>query len=120
MNGFVGFSDAPRPWSMIVRSWVGVSCFATLVSAGTSGETPPRPWSPWHCEQAKPTKSCAPAATCGSIEPPLAATGAFVACRVAWPTAQPATAAAKARPTARRTIAASAVAGFQEPGRLIG
>src|SRR6266487_6136844 len=37
------------------------------LSAGTSPETPPRPWSPWQAEQANWTKSCAPAATCGSI-----------------------------------------------------
>ena len=49
---------------MIELSWAVVSCLPTLVSAGTSGETPPRPWTPWHCAHANPTKSCAPAATC--------------------------------------------------------
>src|SRR5581483_1245271 len=34
-------------------------------SAGTSGETPPRPFGPWHWAQAKLTKSCAPWATSG-------------------------------------------------------
>src|SRR6266568_6081389 len=67
MYGFVGFFDSPRPWSMIERSRAGVSWLATLLSAGTSGETPPRPRSPWHCAHANSEKSCAPAATCGSI-----------------------------------------------------
>ena len=33
-------------------------------SAGTSGETPPLPWKPWHSAHANREKSCAPAATC--------------------------------------------------------
>jgi hypothetical protein len=48
MYGFVGLADAPSPWSMIPRNCCGLSSFATFVSAGTSDETPPRPWSPWH------------------------------------------------------------------------
>ena len=98
---------------MIVRSWVGVSCFATSVSAGTSGETPPRPWSPWHCEQAKPTKSWAPAATCGSIEP-RSRDGRVrrVPRRMADGPAGERRREGEA--DARMTIAASAVAGFQE------
>ena len=34
-----------------------VSVCATVVSAGTSAETPPRPRSPWHCAQANTVKS---------------------------------------------------------------
>src|SRR6266568_7084270 len=67
MYGFVGFFDSPRPWSMMNLSRTGVTALATFVSDGTTGETPPRPWSPWHCAHANWEKSCAPAATCGSI-----------------------------------------------------
>src|SRR3984893_11750058 len=67
MYGFVGFFDSPSPWLMMRRSCAGVSERATVESAGTSGETPPRPRSPWHCAQANNVKSCAPAATWGSI-----------------------------------------------------
>ena len=42
---------------MILRSCAEVRLFETEVSAGTSGETPPRPCSPWHCAHANETKS---------------------------------------------------------------
>jgi hypothetical protein len=116
MYGFVGFADSPRPWSMMWRSAAGVSFDATPFSAGTSGETPPRPFSPWHWAQAKVAKSWAPAATCGSTV--AAAAAVTVAARgvvdlVARPTTQPPTANAKARPSATRTMAASATYGVR-------
>src|SRR5689334_9809753 len=66
MYGFAGFFDSPSPLSMIVFSWDTVSCGPTSVRAGTDGDTPPRPRSPWHLAQANCTKSWAPAAT-GSV-----------------------------------------------------
>jgi formate--tetrahydrofolate ligase len=51
---------------MIVRSSDAVSSVPTPFSAGTSVETPPRPFSPWHCEHANCTNTYAPAATIGS------------------------------------------------------
>jgi len=51
---------------MIVRSFCALSALPTLVRAGTSAETPPRPCSPWHCEHANWTKTWPPAATVGS------------------------------------------------------
>jgi hypothetical protein len=98
---------------MMWRSCGAVSCEATPLSAGTSGETPPRPLSPWHWAQAKVAKSWAPAATCGSTAVGAAATvvAPGVDARVALPTTQPPTANAKARPSATRTIAASATCG---------
>jgi hypothetical protein len=57
---------------MMNRSRAGVTVFATFVSEGTTGEMPPFPCIPWHCEQANCTKSCAPAATRGSTCPPVA------------------------------------------------
>ena len=99
---------------MMWRSAAAVRLDATPFSAGTSGETPPRPFSPWHWAQAKVAKSWAPAATCGST---VAAAAVVVAAalgvdeRVARPTTQPPTAKMKARPSATRTIAASATYG---------
>src|SRR5690349_24909101 len=79
---------------MIRRSWAGVSDWATFVSAGTSGETPPPPCGPWHCAQANWTKMCAPEAT-GAL---TAAAGAVDATLVVaavldpeWPITQPTT-----------------------------
>ena len=68
MYGFVGFFDSPRPWSMMCDSCATVSALPTVVSAGTSGETPPRPRSPWHWTHANWTNVCAPAAIVGSTE----------------------------------------------------
>src|SRR6476620_6323546 len=65
MYGRVGSFDSPRPWLMIERRLSAVSVRPALVSAGTYGETPPRPCSPWHWAQPNWTKSCAPGATCG-------------------------------------------------------
>src|SRR5512133_195474 len=58
---------------MICFSWVTVSCFPTVVRAGTSGEAPPRPRSPWHWAQANWVKSWAPAATLSltAVAPPF-------------------------------------------------
>ena len=55
--------------------------------AGTYGETPPRPRSPWHWPQANYTSQWVPAATCGSI---WAAAVALVVAgpREPWPAAQ--------------------------------
>src|SRR4249920_241814 len=66
MNGFVGLLETPAPCSMIDVSWSTVRLGARFWSAGTLGETPPSPRSPWHCAQANWTKACAPNATCGS------------------------------------------------------
>src|SRR5437660_681926 len=65
MYGLVGLADAPSPWSMIERRWLGVSAFPTLVNAGTSGEIPPRPCGPWHCAHANCTNRWPPDATSG-------------------------------------------------------
>jgi hypothetical protein len=115
MYGFVGLADSPSPWSMMWRSSAAVSFDATPFSAGTSGETPPRPFSPWHWAQAKVAKSWAPAATWGSTVVAAAVVAATaeggVDERVARPTTQPPTAKMKARPSATRTIAASATCG---------
>ncbi len=93
---------------MIDRSSDGVSSFATPVSAGTSGETPPRPSSPWHWAQANWTKSCAPAATCGSTA--ATAVGEAVAVGVAVFSLLPVPLAATPirPPTPTRAAAASA------------
>lgn len=48
---------------MMLASWATVSVLPTEVSVGTSGETPPSPFGPWHWAQANRTKSWAPAAT---------------------------------------------------------
>ena len=53
---------------MIERSFAGLNVLPIDVSAGTSGETPPLPCSPWHCAHANWTKLCPPEATCGSTE----------------------------------------------------
>src|ERR1700693_3425652 len=91
MYGLVGFFDSPSPWLIMRRSRVGVSARAMFESAGTSGETPPRPRSPWHCAQANEEKSCAPAATGGSIgvdEPGVVPEAEMVTVRVCvWPVA---------------------------------
>src|SRR5690242_19727711 len=50
---------------MMFVIWATVNSLPTVVSTGTSGDTPPWPRAPWHCEHAKRTKSWAPAATCG-------------------------------------------------------
>ena len=63
MKGRFGFFDSPRPCVMIVVSALTVSDLPTTFSAGTNGETPPRPRLPWQAEHANCTKSCAPAAT---------------------------------------------------------
>ena len=65
MYGCVGFADSPSPWLMMCVSWADRELWPTVFSAGTAGETPPRPCRPWHWAQANWTKSCAPAATCG-------------------------------------------------------
>ena len=67
MYGFLGFFDSPSPCVMIFVSWATVRNFPIGLSAGTSGDTPPRPCSPWQAAQANWTKSWPPAATCGSI-----------------------------------------------------
>ena len=64
MNGRVGLLETPAPCSMVDVSWATVSPGARLCSAGTYGETPPAPRSPWHCAQANWTKAWAPTATC--------------------------------------------------------
>ena len=51
---------------MMWRSCAAVRLFPTASSAGTSGETPPFPCSPWHWAHANWTNVCAPAATVGS------------------------------------------------------
>ena len=51
---------------MIVVSALTVRLLWIGWSAGTNGETPPFPWTPWQAEQANWTKRCAPIATCGS------------------------------------------------------
>jgi len=51
---------------MMCVSWSTVSVLPAVVSEGTSGETPPWPFRPWHWAQANWTNSCAPAATFGS------------------------------------------------------
>ena len=56
MYGFAGLADSPSPWSMIDRSRAAVRRVETWLSAGTSGDTPPRPSAPWHCAQANWTK----------------------------------------------------------------
>ena len=53
---------------MMCDSCATVSALPTVVSAGTSGEMPPRPWSPWHWTQANCTNVCAPAAIVGSMD----------------------------------------------------
>src|SRR5436189_4281729 len=63
MYGLVGLADSPRPWLMICFSCATVSCLPTWLRAGTSGERPPRPRSPWHWAQANWTKMWAPEAT---------------------------------------------------------
>jgi len=119
MYGFDGFFDAPSPWSMIVRSSAGWTFCATVVSAGTSDETPPRPCSPWHWAHANCTKMCAPAATAGSNVADDELTVPVVVARVTCPTAQPPKAAANISPRTSRTIAASAVYGPMERLRRI-
>src|SRR5262249_15036965 len=86
------------------------------VSAGTSGETPPLPSRPWHCAQAKLTKSCAPAATFGStacvggdVE---TAVVAAVELFVARPRKTPPSSAAAAHASTTSTISAAALSGF--------
>src|SRR3954470_3427025 len=64
MNGRVGLLETPAPCSTVDVSWATVSPGARLCSAGTYGDTPPTPRSPWHCAQAYWTKACAPTATC--------------------------------------------------------
>jgi hypothetical protein len=61
-----------------------VSVLPTGFSSGTSGETPPSPFRPWHWAQANWTKTWAPAATVGStvVEPAAAATGPTVLVRL--------------------------------------
>src|SRR3954470_24117111 len=65
MNGRVGLSETPAPCSIVDVSWATVRLGARLCNAGTYGEMPPAPRSPWHCAQANWTKACAPTATCG-------------------------------------------------------
>ena len=65
---------------MMWRSCAAVRDFPIVSRAGTSGETPPLPCSPWHWAHANWTNVCAPAATTGSTVPE----GAVVA--VALPT----------------------------------
>ena len=43
MYGLCGSDDAPRPCSMMSVICATVNVFPTVVSAGTSGETPPAP-----------------------------------------------------------------------------
>ena len=57
MYGFCGSDDEPSPCSMMSVICATVNVFPTSVSAGTSGETSPAPWSPWHWSHAKRTKS---------------------------------------------------------------
>src|SRR6478736_3693148 len=64
MNGRVGLLETPAPCSMIEVSWATVRLGATLCSAGTSGDTPPTPRSPWHWAHANWLKAWAPNATC--------------------------------------------------------
>ena len=49
-----------------------VNVLPTVVSSGTSGETPPVPCSPWHWLQPNRTKSWAPAATAALTGVPAA------------------------------------------------
>ena len=79
MYGFFGFADSPSPWLMMWLSWATVSCCPADVSAGTAGETPPPPLSPWHWAQANCTNACAPAATFGSTDVPTAPAALVVA-----------------------------------------
>jgi hypothetical protein len=50
---------------MMFVSCETVSALTARDRAGTSGETPPCPFSPWHWAQANWAKACSPAATFG-------------------------------------------------------
>src|SRR5205807_8404747 len=63
MNGLVGSWLTPAPCSIVEVSCCAVRFGARLFRAGTYGETPPTPRSPWHCAQANCTNACAPSAT---------------------------------------------------------
>src|SRR5579859_747543 len=118
MNGCVGFEEAPRPWSMICRSCAGVSLLA-FFRAGTNGETPPRPSRPWHCAQAKLTKSCAPEAIFGStvwLAAVVLGVAAAVVPLVARPRKMPPT---SAPPAATSTISTTAPAQDSESRRFL-
>src|SRR5689334_2418539 len=105
MYGFAGFFDSPSPLSMIVFSWETVRWGPASARAGTSGETPPRPRSPWHLAQANWTKSWAPAATGSLTGRPRGGcgAGAVTVCVTVFVLPQPDTATSRNAATAKAT-----------------
>ena len=102
MYGLVGFCDSPSPWLMIERSLAAVSDPAP-VSAGTSGETPPRPCIPWHWTQPNWTNRCAPDAIVGStVSTATLVVSPFLACLESRPRKKPKNPAANTRPSTSR------------------